>query len=217
MNLSDKTALLFDLDGTIINSQSGIFASVRYTLEKLKLPPMSDSQLRPFIGPPLQRSFSAFCGLGSDESIKAVKTYREYYETKGVHMFSVYDGLPQTLDRLNNAGFRLFVATCKPEYFAKKIISESGLTDRFIEVCGVPLNGYSMSKAEVIRKVAADNSLDLNDCVMIGDTAFDINGAKQCGISSLGVRYGFGADGELEAAGADMIVDTAKEIADIFC
>lgn len=217
MKILNKTDLMFDLDGTIINSQSGIFASVRYALDKMGLPPMSDEQLRPFIGPPLQHSFEKFCGLDYDGSIRAIKKYREFYQTEGVHMYSVYEGLTDTLDALRAAGRRLYVATCKPEHFARLIINESGLRHRFCGIYGVPKDGYSVTKAQVIARVINDNGLSADSCAMIGDTAFDISGAKECGVFSVGVKYGFAAENELENAGAQLLLGSPRDIADAFC
>ena len=209
-----KSAILFDLDGTIINSQAGIFASVRYAADKLNLPQKSDTQLRAFIGPPLVSSFEKYYNLSDCDAQNAVKIYREFYSSKGVMMFHVYAGLEDTLKALKNAGKRMFVATCKPENFAKIIIENLGFSKYFNGVYGIFSSDMHTTKKQVITRVMQENSLSADECVMVGDTSFDIIGAHECNLSCIAVEYGFADENGL--TGAEKIVKSPSDIKSLF-
>ena len=209
-----KTAILFDLDGTIINSQAGIFALVRYAAEKLNLPQKSESELRAFIGPPLILSFAKYYNLSECDAENAVKIYREFYSCEGVYMFDVYNGLEDTLKALKNAGKRMFIATCKPEKFAKIIIEKIGFSKYFDGVYGILDGADHTTKKQVITRVMGENSLSAHECVMIGDTSFDIVGAHECNIPCIAVEYGFADENGL--SGAQAVVKSAGDIKSLF-
>ena len=216
MNFKSKTAVLFDLDGTVINSKSGIFASIRYVEQKLGLPQKSDSELRYFIGPPILHSFEKYYNMSYEKAVKATEIYREYYADTGVYMFSVYDGLIDTLNSLKIMGKRLYICTCKPEKFAKLIIEKAGIDQLFDGIYGIELSGHDTTKAQVLNRLLESEQLSKNDCVLIGDTKFDVIGAKKCAVSSIGVRYGFASENELENEYPDAIVNTTAEILSLF-
>ena len=216
MNFKSKTAVLFDLDGTVINSQSGIFASIRYVEQKLGLPQKTDSELRYFIGPPILHSFEKYYNMSYEKAVKATQIYREYYGGYGVYMFSVYDGLIETLNSLKKMGKRLYICTCKPEKFAKLIIEKADAMELFNGIYGIDPNGHNTTKAQVLTRLLETEQLPPSDCVLIGDTKFDVIGAKECSVASVGVRYGFAGENELENEEPDAIVSTPKEILSLF-
>lgn len=189
--MKNKKVIIIDLDGTLIDSSEGIFASARYALEKTKLPPMADVQLRAFIGPPLVQSFMKYCGLDEQDALEAVAIYREHYAEKGVKMYKPYDGIVDVLQSLKNSGKRLFVATGKPEHFARQIVNEA-FPNCFEQVFGLIDEGLKSGKTEIIARVlGAIKPLDHSNCVMIGDTGYYIIGARANAMSSIGAAYGF--------------------------
>lgn len=205
------TAILFDLDGTLTDSADGIVNSVVYALEKKAIPYSNKQELRRFVGPPLQDSFRDYCGFSDEQSKEMVRLFREYFTDKGIYENAVYDGVPEMLDSLCKAGFTLAVATSKPEAFAKQILTRFGLAKYFKVIAGASMDGTT--KPVVIRQALARLGIEPSEHVlMVGDREHDILGAKEVGISSLGVLYGYGDEAELRKAGADHIVQTPSEI-----
>ena len=113
--------VLFDLDGTLTDSGLGIMNSVQYALKKIGRGVENLEELKCFVGPPLAQQFAKFCGFSDEKGHQMVEFYREYYEGKGMLENAVYDGIPEVLEQLKNAGIRLAVATSKPEKYARKI------------------------------------------------------------------------------------------------
>lgn len=206
--------LLFDLDGTLTNSQLGITRSVAYALGKVKGITIDDlSTLTSYIGPPLVNGFMENHGFSLEDAKECVKAYRERYEQKGLFELTVYDGVCQMIENLYKSGFKLVVATSKPEVFAKKIIQNIGLEKYFETICGATLDGKIDTKDEVIAEVKLRlKSLSVNDCFMIGDRKHDVLGAKHHNIKTLGALWGFGSKNELEQAGAYKLFEKPKDI-----
>lgn len=205
---------LFDLDGTITDSGPGIVNSIRYALEKYRLPVPDEEILRTFVGPPLKEQFQAVCGLDEAESVRMVEAYREYYTEKGIFENSVYSGVPEMLECLKEGGVRILMATAKPEKFARRIAEHFDFAKYFEFIGGACMDGRRTDKYEVIEYVI--DSCEIPDearksAIMIGDRSHDMIGAKKAGLHSLGVLYGYGSREELEAAGAEMIAETPGE------
>ena len=207
--------ILFDLDGTLTDSAEGIVNSVVYALERKGIPYASKQALRRFVGPPLQESFREYCGFSEEEAKDAVRVFREYFTKKGIYENAVYDGVPEMLDALCKAGFTLAVATSKPEAFAGQILARFGLAKYFTVIAGASMDGTT--KPIVIRQALSRLETEPSDRVlMVGDREHDVLGAKEVGIDSLGVLYGYGDEEELRGAGADHIARTPSEITDCF-
>lgn len=205
--------ILFDLDGTIIDSEEGIINSAIYALAKFGINTADRSSLRKFIGPPLHRSFELFYGFSAEKAALAVDFYREYYADKGVFEYSVYDGMELLFKKLKSEGKTLVLATSKYEYFAKKVIEHLGFSDYFDFIAGSCKNGERSEKAEVISYVLRSLKItDKQKVLMIGDRMHDIIGAGTVGIDSIGVLYGFGNYNELSENGATYIAQNAEDI-----
>lgn len=208
--------VLFDLDGTLTDSSSGILNSVKYALDKMSWEIPDDAVLNNFLGPPLTDSFAKFCGMDGEQSYNAAAFYRERYKTACVAENLLYDGIYDVLEQLTAAGKILAVATTKPEIIAEKIISHFGIRKFFAAVCGSAPDGANGRKADIIRKaLAACGEDDLSSAVMIGDRFYDIEGAKEVGIASIGAEYGYSAPCELQTAGADHIAKNPIDIVKI--
>ena len=205
--------IFFDLDGTITDSAPGIMNSIKYALEKNHLPMLSEEQLRSFIGPPLRGQFCKVCGLADEESARMVEDYREYYRDKGIFGNNVYDGVIEMLEKLRKKGFRLAIATSKPEKYAKIIIDHFHLTQYFACVAGMEMDGGRGTKAQVITYALEKNDItDKSNVLMIGDREHDVIGAHENGLDCLGILYGFGSRKEFEEAGADYIRENVEDI-----
>ena len=193
--------ILFDLDGTITESGPGIMNSVAYALEKMGYEEKDREKLKRFIGPPLTDSMMKYYGMSEEDAAKAVRYYREYYTEKGIFENSVYDGFDESIKRLKEQGLILAVAT-----------------GDYACVCGATMDEARIRKADVIRY--ALNTLEITEeekhqVLMVGDREHDVLGAKENGLSCMGVLYGYGDRKELEEAGADYIAKTTAEVAEI--
>lgn len=205
--------ILFDLDGTLTDPGIGITNSVAYALEKLGIPVPQREALYPFIGPPLLESFQRFYGLSLDAAREAVTFYRAYFADRGMFENRVYDGVEGVLAALKAAGKRLAVATSKPEVFARQILDHFGLTAYFSDIAGASLDESRIRKDQVIAYALETCQLPAGaKAIMAGDREHDILGAKQHGLDSIGVLYGYGSYEELKNAGATYLVETVEAI-----
>lgn len=205
--------ILFDLDGTITDSAIGIIHSVQYALKALSAPVPEEEALYTFVGPPLHESFERFCGFSKEKALKAVEHYRVYYREKGIFENTVYEGVRPLLEKLCKRGKKLFIATSKPEVFARQIIDYFDLSSYFDYVGGSLLSGERVHKDEVIAYTLEKAGIqDFSQVLMVGDRAHDVLGAQKWGIDVVGVRYGYGGGAELEKAGATYLVRDIGEI-----
>ena len=200
---------VFDLDGTITDSGTGIMNAIRYAIEKKKFAEPPEKVMRSFIGPPLREQFQSVFGLDESESREMVELYRVYYEDRGIFENRVFDGVPEMLETLKNKGVTVLMATSKPEKYAKVIAEHFGLLRYFDFIGGACMDGTRTAKDEVIGYVIEACGIseeERKQAVMIGDRRHDILGAKKTGLHSMGVLYGYGSREELEEAGAEEIV-----------
>jgi phosphoglycolate phosphatase len=211
---ADADPILFDLDGTLTESGPGIISSVRYALARMGQPALDDDQLRRFIGPPLLDSFRDICGFDPAEVVVAIAAYREHYATDGQYENAVYDGIPELLAALHEAGRTLAVATSKAEVFASSILDHFGLSGHFTSIVGSELDGRRTAKSEIITEALVRLGRPTTGTVMIGDRSHDVRGAVAVGVGSIGVLWGYGDDAELTAAGADALAATPLELLD---
>ena len=205
--------ILFDLDGTLTDPAIGITNAVMHALKKYGIAVSDRKELYKFIGPPLWDSFEKYCGFSKEEANTAVEYYREYYRDKGMFENRVYDGCEDLLKELKDNGKILIVATSKPEVFAEQILEHFGIAKYFTFIAGSTLDGSRVKKGDVIRyALESCNIIDGSQAIMIGDREHDIIGAKETGLISIGVLFGYGSRAELEEAGADFIVSTIEDI-----
>ena len=208
--------VLFDLDGTLTDPGLGITNSIMYALEKFGIAVADRTSLYKFIGPPLRESFSRFYGFSEEDSELATAYYREYFKDRGLYENAVYDGVEELLKQLQDAGKQLILATSKPEVFAVEILRYFHLDKYFTLIAGATIDTTRNTKSDVIAYAIKKSGItDLEKAVMVGDREHDILGAKENGLTSIGVLYGYGDRAELAAAGADYIVGRVSEILSI--
>lgn len=195
--------VLFDLDGTLTDSSEGIINCAVFALSHFGIEVKDRSTLMPFLGPPLSWSFRNVCGLEEEQAEAAVRKYRERYSTVGLFENRPYDGIPQLLQSLKAAGKRLAVATSKPEKFSLRILERFELLQYFDAVTGCGLDGSLDTKAEVVAETLRRlEATDLSRAVMVGDRKYDVLGAREAGLETIGAGWGYAEKGELEACGA---------------
>lgn len=208
------TDILFDLDGTLTESDEGILNCVEYALEQTgqKVPPRE--VLRAFVGPPLIESFQTICGLSHQEALACTVLYRERYEKEGMYENRLYPGIPELLRQLKSSGRNLHLATSKPIVYADAILAHFGIAEYFSTTLGPDLSERAHTKAQFIADILKAERLDPHDAMMVGDRRYDMEGAKANGVFAVGVLYGYGTRPELEAAGADHIVADVAELSE---
>lgn len=204
--------VLFDLDGTLTNPGRGITNSVAYALKKYGIEVNDRKELYKFIGPPLLDSFMKYYGFSEEEAETAIAYYREYFRDTGIFENEVYDGIPELLEEIRNSGRKIILATSKPEEFAKRILVHFGLDKYFDFAAGATMDSSRNKKGDVIAYALKESGCSSENAVMVGDRLHDILGAKENGLDSIGVLFGYGSREELENAGADYIAETVKDI-----
>ena len=202
--------MLFDLDGTLVDSTPGIWASVRVAAAELGLPEPTEAQLRGMVGPPLQDGFALVLGVGPDDVPRAVAAYRAHYAAGALLDVAVYDGVPELLTALRRAGAVLAVATSKPEPFAVRVLEHTGLLTAFASVHGATLDGAVRHKDQVVAAALAAHP-DGRAPVLVGDREHDVLGAAAHGLPCIGAGWGPAPD-ELRPAGAVAVAGTPAEV-----
>lgn len=209
---------LFDLDGTLIKSETGIFNCIRYALDWAGIPYPSEEVFKSFIGPSLHFSFTTNFHMNDEQAKTMVAKYRERYNTVGLYETEIYDGLYETLEELKKRGAKLAVATSKPTGPSEKILERFELSGYFDVVVGSNPDGTGSDKKDIInealRRLKSQPAYSKEEAgaVMIGDRFYDIKGGQACGIDTAGVLYGYGTKEEFEEAGATHIVNTPQDI-----
>ena len=206
--------VLFDLDGTLTHSEAGVAGGVRYALAQLGYPPEPEDQMRRFLGPTLYHSFGTTIGMPESQAREAVRLYRKYYDEHGAYEAEVFPGIPELLTALNGAKIPLAVATSKVEYAALAVLRHFGLDHHFDAIVGAGADeSVRGTKGLVVEHALSELRLcDGARVVMVGDREHDIHGAAENGLPAIGVRYGYSRPGELEEAGALLVVDTVAEL-----
>lgn len=202
--------ILFDLDGTLTDSGEGIFHCAEVVLRHYHLPIPTRSEMRCMVGPPLSVSFPWF-GVPESEVTNAIAIYREEYHKQGIFMNTPYPGISQLLQALKSHGHTLYVATSKPENMAKIILNHFHLSEYFDLICGASGDGVRNTKADVIAYLLSIAG-NRQDMIMVGDTVYDVQGAKAFGIPSIGVAWGYGIAEEMLSEGAVAIAADTQSL-----
>ncbi|MBQ1679035.1 MAG: HAD hydrolase-like protein [Oscillospiraceae bacterium] len=203
--------VLFDFDGTVFDTVEGITRSIQYALRKHGREEPLD-RLRCFAGPPLVDKFMEVFGVSQAEAEQLVLDFRERYVPVGVYESAPFPGIGELLQSLRQAGLTLGIATSKPQNMAELLLEQSGLKAAFDVVTGSSPSLNNEKKWQIVERALALCGADKSDAVLVGDTKYDVLGAAQVGIPCIGVRWGYAAPGELEAAGAARIVETMDEL-----
>ena len=206
-------AVIFDLDGTLTDSQPGIFACTEYALQKMGLPVPPEATLRRFLGPPLADSYMKYCGMTEEQAAYATDLYRERYIPIGWKENKVYPRIRALLSALKERGAYLAVATGKPQHTSIDILRYFDLLKYFDAVAGPTPEQLHINKADLIRRVLPEGK----KAVMVGDIAGDIIGAHDAGIDAIGALYGYGEKNETLAANPTHAVESTQELCDLLC
>ncbi|WP_321494681.1 HAD family hydrolase [uncultured Desulfobacter sp.] len=204
--------ILFDLDGTLTDPFEGITASIIYALEKMNARIPEAESLGWCIGPPLRDSFCKLLDGDMALAQNAVVLYRERFQRIGMFENQVYENIPEALNTLKENGHTLFVATSKARIYAEKIIDHFNLAPFFKSVHGAEMDGTRGDKTSLIAYILEQEGLERIDTVMVGDTTYDMVGAKENSIYGLGVLWGYGSRQDLKNAGAGRCISSPLEL-----
>ena len=204
-------AILFDLDGTLTDSGEGVKKAFMYALERFGIHEKFEN-LDKVMGPPLYNSFREFYGLSHDDANLAIKYYREYYSDKGVFENRLYDGIDKLLQKLKDSGKCVMIATSKPDFYAVPVLKMFNIYDYFDFISAATLDGTLSKKSDIVKIAIEKCACDKKNILMVGDRHHDIDGARENGVDSVGVLYGYGIREEMELAGAAYICDTVSDL-----
>ncbi|MEY8336833.1 HAD family hydrolase [Lachnospiraceae bacterium 62-35] len=209
-----KKYILFDLDGTLTDPEEGITKAVAYALCSFGIEVTDRRELIPFIGPPLRDSYMEYYGFSQEKAREGVIKYREYFNERGWKENKVYEGIPEMLWILKEKGFRLMVATSKPEVFAVRILEYFGLAQYFEFIGGADLEEIRVRKGDVIRYVMEKMGISPLEAIMVGDRKHDAIGAEEAGIDCIGVLFGYGSREELEGVQTCYLAESVADLQD---
>ena len=205
--------ILFDLDGTLTDSEEGIRNAFVHALRKMGIDRADPDTLKKMIGPPLHYSFPTFFGMSEQETEDAVRFFREYYTAKGVFENRPYEGIPELLKELHGKGAACYIATTKVHAQAVRVAEHFGLAPYLKDIVGSRPEEKESRKDALILSILSRNGItDREEVLMVGDRRYDIEGAKRAGIRSAGVLYGYGTGEELKEAGADYIFPDVRSL-----
>ncbi len=207
--------IIFDLDGTLLDTSQGIFNSVRYAEKELNLVPIAESRLKEFVGPPPKKMYKLIYNLSEDLVQRAVQLHREYGKLHAIFEAKVYSGIVEVLQRLREKEYKIGVATLKSQHIAEKILQNFDLSKYFDVIVGMD-EAETLTKAKtlmmVMDKVKVEN---VEDVVLVGDSEYDLIGANEVGISFIPALYGFGFKGEVEGSNIVSNINTPLELIEI--
>ncbi len=207
------SAILLDLDGTLIDSEPGILSSCRAALRALGHEADPQMEIASIIGPPMEDVMRYLLAqFGDDRVAEGVNAYREDYGTRGLLLSELYDGIADALTEMRQAGAHLYLATSKRLVFARRILENKALDGHFTGIYGSVPGGNIDHKPELLAHILTENNLSPDQCVMVGDRKFDIAGAHANRMRAAGVLWGYGDRSELEAAGADLLLKTPSDL-----
>lgn len=209
-------AVLFDMDGTLIDSSEGITKSVQSALKAFGIDEPDLNKLRKFIGPPLRDSFARHYGLSREQAEEAVRVYRERYNVTGIFECCLYPGVEECIRALREAGYLVGIASSKPEVSCKRILEHFGILELFDEVVGATMDGRIDTKEEVLRELMRRwHDIPKEEMCLVGDTIFDVEGANLIGIPCVAVSFGFGDVEEMRTAGAYAVCDALSDVVEL--
>ena len=205
--------VLFDLDGTLTDSEQGIINAALYALDKYNITVNEISELRKFIGPAIQEAFSINYGFEEEETEEIISTFREYYSEKGAYENKVYPGIIELLEELKKRNKKLAVVSSKADVFTHKILEHFDLLKYFDYVASASLDNTKTKKVELISEIIEHFDVDdLDKVVMVGDRKGDIRGAAESGIASIAVLWGYADEGEIEKHKPDYVAEKVEDL-----
>ncbi len=193
--------VLFDFDGTLVDSSRGILHCAQNTLADMGQSVPGREMMKKFIGPPLKLSFVNACGMSDEMATEAVRIYREKYAAAGMFEVDVYPGMRELLDRLSDAGVVCAVASVKREEIVRSTLTHLGLANKFSAICGASGDINITTKGHIVNEAVVRTDSKKEECILVGDSDYDAIGAQEAGIDFCAVLWGFGFETMNDLAG----------------
>lgn len=209
------TTVFFDMDGTISDSFPGISNGILYALEKLGYELPERKSLTSFMGPPLLDQFMRQFRMTEQTAAEAVRLYREYYPEKGIFEQSPNDGAEMTVRSLKEMGKTVCIATSKPQKYVEIILKNFGIDKYFDVVVGATLDGTLSEKPDIIARVLELSGAAPENCLMVGDRCYDIEGAHKNKVRCAAVLCGYGSIKEFDSSEADYIINRLPDVLEL--
>jgi phosphoglycolate phosphatase len=211
--MSPVHCVLLDLDGTLVDSQPGIAASCSAALRSLGHELGDPFDIRNAIGPPLEEIMQTLLQARGDNRLdEAVTAYRQHYGEVGFLGSEPYPGIHGALEEMRRANLRIYLATSKREVFARRILANKRLEAYFDRIYGSVPGGELDHKPELLAHIVSEENIRPSHSLMVGDRKYDIAGARAVNMRGLGVLWGYGSRDELDAAGADRLVEKPADL-----
>lgn len=204
-------AVVFDFDGTLVNSESGIIKTLEAMLKELKRDPLTKEQLRACVGPPIHK-FPETLGFKEHELEKALEVYKRLFQEIGLATLKPFDGIVELLRDLQNANILTCVATCKTEPVCYEQAQALGLLTHLDYISGAIPEKGQLEKGSVLNALIEKAGLDVSRCVMVGDRMYDILGAREVKMKSIGVLYGSGSYEELSECAPEQLAKSVSHL-----
>ena len=205
-------ALIFDFDGTICNTGEGIMKSAKYALDSFGIPCGEWEELSFFIGPPLLVTFQERYNQDVSQASELVKKFRERYGEEGIWESCLYDGIADLLKSLKADGFRLAIASSKPEKYIVELLKKFEIYELFDIICGVSFTADCESKQSIISRALEGLGVSAEEAFVVGDKSYDVDGARANSVRTIGVLWGFGSKFELIECAADFIAEKPGDV-----
>lgn len=210
--MKNKKFLIFDLDGTVADSAPGVIAAAKYSMEKMGVAVPNGSTMARFLGPPLSYSFSVYAGVADEKLDEAIELYREYYREKGIYMCTLFPGAADFFAKAAAAGKRLLIASSKPLPFVKEVLHYLGIEAYFTCVSAPDFASNAVGKAGIIAAAIKSAAAKSENCIMIGDRHYDVEGAAENGLPCVGIVNGSVFKEELQSCGAVYVAEDFREL-----
>lgn len=189
--MNEYKCILFDLDGTLVNTFPGILHSYEYAASKMNLPAPTEKIVNEAIGAPLAEVFREKFQLDEEQTTVAMQYYRERYAEKGIYEVENYPKMTEVLKQLKEKGLFVGVATLKKEEFAKEMLKNLGMSEYLDVIVGMD-GRDKLTKSGMIQKAMKLMNQNQKETVLVGDSFYDAVGAEEAGVDFIGVTYGFG-------------------------
>lgn len=203
--------IMFDLDGTLIDSRSGIEHTLRLTLKEFNVDIEDDHDFTWCIGGSLWTTYEHYLKTADVHTIdSAVAKYRHIYRDGPMFEYNVYEGIPEALSGLFALGTKIVIATAKAHEYAREVVSTTPFASVVAHVYGSEFDGTNVAKRDLIHKILKEENVEPNGVLMVGDRHHDVDGALANGVGTIGAAYGYGTRDELHRAVA--IIDSARDL-----